>query len=108
MIILNFLNIDRIKPHKIWEIEFYDIWNIYINQNRVGISIFSKSDPNELNGMVIRSPTEVDCEPASCNGQTATWVDCRCPVPTAGNLHANTQASRTEFGFRAVAPMQFD
>ena len=109
MIILNFLNIDRIKPNKIWEIEFQDIWNIYINQNIVGISIFSKSDPSELNGMVIRSPTEADCEQVSCNGQTATWVDCRCPVPRLPVTWTQTHKRvGRNLDSRAVAAMQFD
>ena len=47
--------------------------------NRVGTAIFSKSGQKELDDITVHPPTEADCEPASCNGKMATWVDCRCP-----------------------------
>ena len=51
--------------------------HLYQSKQSWYCSFFSKSG-QELNGMVIRPPTEADREPVSCNGQTATWVDCRC------------------------------
>lgn len=65
---------DRIESsNKFWEIEFKDIWNIYINQNRVSTAIFSKFDPKESSRMVTHSQTEAYCEPPPyCNGQKAT------------------------------------
>ena len=40
------------------------------------MQIFSKSDQRELNDKVIHQLTEVDLQPASCNGLMVTWVDC--------------------------------